>query len=58
MQSQKEQDKIADYLVGEALDNYTLVKTFNAEKIELDKYSKVLDVISKIICSCGLITTF
>lgn len=44
MQSQKEQDKIADYLVAEALDNYALVKTFNAEKIEMEKYSKVLDV--------------
>ena len=42
---QKEQDKIADFLVTEALANYHLIKYFNAEKIELAKYQAILDVI-------------
>lgn len=45
MKYQKEQNKIADFLVAEALSNYMHVKIYGTEQIEQEKYSKVLDVI-------------
>ena len=44
MRKQKEQNNVADFLVAEALSNYAHVKIYNAEQLETDKYSQVLDV--------------
>ena len=46
-----EYDKLSSFLVGEALQNYPLVKHYNAEKIELAKYATVIDKYSKYFIS-------
>ena len=39
---QKENDKLADFIISESLANFYTVKHFNAEELQLKKYAKVL----------------
>jgi len=39
---QKENDKLADFIISESLANFYTVKHFNAEELQLRKYAKVL----------------
>ena len=39
---QKENDKLADFIISESLANFYTVKHFNAENLQLQKYGKVL----------------
>lgn len=39
---QKENDKLADFIISESLANFYTVKHFNAENLQLKKYEKVL----------------
>ena len=37
-------ERLANFMVGETLQNYQLVKHYNSEKIELAKYSALVEV--------------